>query len=154
MCPAFPEAYVLENWGRGMAPKLFLPGLGNRSWLTTHPWVQSQENCAGPGTGQQNGSGASLQTRGKTFRTTSTNTIPRAPQFLQEVSSRHEAQGTHPCPAFLSSCSPPWLPWSSTTHSTPCPLWTDTAVAGCSPACSSPPGPDAKADCTQPLPAP
>ncbi|CAD7676715.1 unnamed protein product [Nyctereutes procyonoides] len=48
------------------------------------------------------------------------------------------------------SCSPLWLPWSSTTHSTPCLLWTDTAAAGSSPACSSPPRPDAPADYTHP----
>nr|XP_025850208.1 SH2 domain-containing protein 6 isoform X1 [Vulpes vulpes]XP_025850209.1 SH2 domain-containing protein 6 isoform X1 [Vulpes vulpes] len=50
----------------------------------------------------------------------------------------------------MRSSSPLWLPWSSTTHSTPCLLWTDTAAAGSSPACSSPPRPDAPADYTHP----
>uniref|UniRef100_A0A7N9CKR2 SH2 domain-containing protein n=1 Tax=Macaca fascicularis TaxID=9541 RepID=A0A7N9CKR2_MACFA len=38
-----------------------------------------------------------------------------------------------------SSSFPPWPPWSSTSCGTLCPLWTDTAAAGNSPACSSPP---------------
>lgn len=47
------------------------------------------------------------------------------------------------------SCFHPWSPWSSTTHSTPCPLWTDTAIAVSSPACSSRLSPDHSVDCTQ-----
>uniref|UniRef100_A0A8D2BKD2 SH2 domain containing 6 n=2 Tax=Sus scrofa TaxID=9823 RepID=A0A8D2BKD2_PIG len=43
------------------------------------------------------------------------------------------------------SSSPPWSPWSSTTCSIPCRSWTDTAAAGSSPACSSPPSPDVTA---------
>ncbi|XP_074210833.1 SH2 domain-containing protein 6 isoform X9 [Camelus bactrianus] len=44
------------------------------------------------------------------------------------------------------SSSPPWPPWSSTTQSTPCRSWTDTAAAGSSPACSSPLSRDATVD--------
>uniref|UniRef100_A0A8C9IE58 Uncharacterized protein n=1 Tax=Piliocolobus tephrosceles TaxID=591936 RepID=A0A8C9IE58_9PRIM len=39
----------------------------------------------------------------------------------------------------MRSSSPPWPPWSSTSCGTLCPLWTDAAAAGNSPACSSPP---------------
>nr|XP_035973256.1 SH2 domain-containing protein 6 isoform X2 [Halichoerus grypus] len=52
------------------------------------------------------------------------------------------------------SCSPPWRPWSSTTRSSPCPWSTDTAAAVSSPACSSPPSPDAPAHRTHPPLAP
>nr|XP_036868025.1 SH2 domain-containing protein 6 isoform X9 [Manis javanica] len=41
------------------------------------------------------------------------------------------------------SSSPLWLPWSSTTVSTPYPLWTGRAATGSSPACSFPPNPEA-----------
>uniref|UniRef100_A0A9L0SW42 SH2 domain containing 6 n=1 Tax=Equus caballus TaxID=9796 RepID=A0A9L0SW42_HORSE len=44
------------------------------------------------------------------------------------------------------SSSPLWPPLSSTTCSSPCPSWTDTAAAGSSPACSSPPSPDTTAE--------
>nr|XP_031547977.1 SH2 domain-containing protein 6 isoform X5 [Vicugna pacos] len=44
------------------------------------------------------------------------------------------------------SSSPLWLPWSSTTRSTPCRSWTDTAAAGSSPVCSSPLSRDATVD--------
>nr|XP_031297205.1 SH2 domain-containing protein 6 isoform X5 [Camelus dromedarius] len=44
------------------------------------------------------------------------------------------------------SSSPPWPPWSSTTQSSPCRSWTDTAAAGSSPACSSPLSRDATVD--------
>uniref|UniRef100_A0A671EVV4 Uncharacterized protein n=1 Tax=Rhinolophus ferrumequinum TaxID=59479 RepID=A0A671EVV4_RHIFE len=46
----------------------------------------------------------------------------------------------------MRSASPLWLPWSSTTCSTPCPWWTDTAAAVSSPVCSSPSSPDTPAD--------
>ncbi|XP_064233990.1 SH2 domain-containing protein 6 isoform X12 [Aotus nancymaae] len=45
----------------------------------------------------------------------------------------------------MRSASPLWPPWSSTSRDTPCPLWTDTAAAGNSPACASPPSPEATA---------
>ncbi|XP_043324646.1 SH2 domain-containing protein 6 isoform X3 [Cervus canadensis] len=45
----------------------------------------------------------------------------------------------------MKSSSPPWPPWSSTTRSIPYRSWTDRAAAGSSPACSSPPSPDATA---------
>ncbi|KAM5316187.1 SH2 domain-containing protein 6 isoform 1-T1 [Glossophaga mutica] len=52
------------------------------------------------------------------------------------------------------STSPLWLPWSSTTCSTPCPLWTDTVAAGNSPVCSSPPSPDAPQQMSTPTSGP
>nr|XP_055234179.1 SH2 domain-containing protein 6 isoform X2 [Gorilla gorilla gorilla] len=51
----------------------------------------------------------------------------------------------------MRSSSPPWRPWSSTSCGTLCPLWTDTAAAGNSPACSSPPSLEATAKYTLPL---
>ncbi|KAF6106164.1 SH2 domain containing 6 [Phyllostomus discolor] len=52
------------------------------------------------------------------------------------------------------STSPLWWPWSSTTCSTPCPLWTDTMAAGNSPVCSSPPSPDAPQQMSTPTSGP
>lgn len=39
-----------------------------------------------------------------------------------------------------------WLPWSSTTCSSPCSWWTDTVAADNTPVCSSPSSPDTPVD--------
>ena len=85
------------------------------------------------------------QTGRKICRKMSKSTLARAPQLPQEVSPGTGLRGLTDALLSLSSSSPPWPPWSSTTRSIPYRSWTDRAAAGSSPACSSPPSPDATA---------
>ena len=85
------------------------------------------------------------QTGRKMCRKMFKSTLARAPQLPQEVSPGTGLRGLTDALLSLSSSSPPWLPWSSTTHSIPYHSWTDRAAAGSRPACSSPPSRDATA---------
>ncbi|XP_032509524.1 SH2 domain-containing protein 6 isoform X3 [Phocoena sinus] len=73
------------------------------------------------------------------FSTAGSSTFPSAGWMAGATTPWARKAGT------TRSSSPPWPPWSSTTCSAPYRSWTDTAAAGSSPACSSPPSPDATA---------
>ncbi|KAF7474685.1 Hypothetical predicted protein [Marmota monax] len=99
------------------------------------------------GTGLQNDSGASGATReGKIPGEVST--CPLGGHSCLKKLLAAQSSGTHGRPASLRSSSPLWWPWSSTMQSTRCLWWTDTAVAGSSPACCSPPSPKSTVDHT------
>lgn len=119
-----------------------VPGRGPRVvWGNAH-WCHHREGLEWGSRMQWSFMG---QTGRKICRKMSKSALARAPQLPQEVSPGTGLRSLTDALLSLSSSSPPWPPWSSTTRSIPYRSWTDRAAAGSSPACSSPPSPDATA---------